>query len=446
MSDQHVGPIALPGVNFESWLLKFDKIGACISPRTRQALLQRLQAIGNRPVILFSHGWNNEFDDAAGRYASFMRQLGEHIKTHPLPGEPPLFVGVIWPSTWFSWDTGPAIAAGEADGPLQAAEQAARTEIADGLSDPASRERLYALLDSPALTEEEAEVLAKLVATSLAASVKWQSQEGTEAQAPDSDSVLAAFKTMQDRTTPTDGAVLEEGGTLDAPEPATLQSAGLLSALDPRPILRLASVYQMKDRAGTVGWNGIARLVEDILKNATGPLHVVGHSYGCKVVLSAITGAAMPRKVRSVLLLQPAISHLSFAATVPGREGSGGYSGVPAKVERTILTTYSGFDRPLHDVFHLALRRKGDLGELMIAGGPTSAGSPPSDYAALGGYGPRGAGEILREPLPDPGQDLLLPEVPAIIGLDGTQGRRIGSHGDVTTPSTAWLLHQQMAR
>ena len=51
MSDQHVGPIALPGVNFESWLLKFDKVGACISPRTRQALLQRLQAIGSE--ILF---------------------------------------------------------------------------------------------------------------------------------------------------------------------------------------------------------------------------------------------------------------------------------------------------------------------------------------------------------------------------------------------------------
>ena len=442
MSEQHVGPIDLPGVSFECWLLQFDKHGECTSPQTRQELLQRLPAIGNAPVILFSHGWNNEFVDAKNLYASFLKQLA----AHPLPGPPPLFVGVTWPSTWVSSDSDLVriAAENEADGPLVAAEQTAEREIADGLAEPADRERLHALLSSPTVTQQEAEALTKLVSASLATAVKGPVQEGTEAQAPDPESMLAALTAMQERPKSADQDDLGEGGTLDAPGSAGLQSAGLFSALDPRPILRLASVYQMKDRAGVVGWNGVARLVEDILAHAAGPLHVVGHSYGCKVVLSAITGATLPRKVRSVLLLQPAISYLSFADAVPGRDGKGGYSGVPGKVELAILTTYSRLDRPLHDAFHLALRRKGDLGELSIATVPTAAGSPPSSYAALGGYGPRGANEDLREPLPDSGKTFSVPHGPAIIGFDGTQGSRIKSHGDVATEYTGWLLHQQM--
>ena len=279
-------------------------------------------------------------------------------------------------------------------------------------------------------------------------------QEGAESVAPNSDAVLAGLKALQDPFPDrAEGDTLEEGSTLDGEgrtsdgsAPVEPQAAGILSFLDPRAAIRLASVYQMKDRAGTVGWNGVARLLEAILKRTNAPVHAVGHSYGGKVILSAIAAASLPRKVATVLLLQPAVSHLSFAKQVPGREGEGGYSGVPAKVSRPILTTYSSYDLPLHDVFHRALIRGIDLGDLRIAGGDTSAGAPPNAYAALGGYGPRDADERLFDYLPDPGQTLDVPDGPGIIGLDGTVQRRITGHGDVTTPATAWLLYLQLVR
>jgi pimeloyl-ACP methyl ester carboxylesterase len=77
-------------------------------------------------------------------------------------------------------------------------------------------------------------------------------------------------------------------------------------------VIRLASVYQMKDRAGRVGASGVRELLEDLLaKNETARLHLLGHSYGAKVLLSALaTATLMPgRKAHSMLLLQPAVSH-----------------------------------------------------------------------------------------------------------------------------------------
>jgi alpha-beta hydrolase superfamily lysophospholipase len=56
----------------------------------------------------------------------------------------------------------------------------------------------------------------------------------------------------------------------------------------------------------------VRELLEDLLaKNETARLHLLGHSYGAKVLLSALaTATLMPgRKAHSMLLLQPAVSH-----------------------------------------------------------------------------------------------------------------------------------------
>jgi hypothetical protein len=75
----------------------------------------------------------------------------------------------------------------------------------------------------------------------------------------------------------------------------------------------------------------------------------------------------------------------------PAKERPGGYRRALDRVFRPILCTFSQHDAPLHRFFHLILRRDKDLGEMKIA----AAGEPPSRFAALGGYGPRGSGERL---------------------------------------------------
>jgi hypothetical protein len=92
----------------------------------------------------------------------------------------------------------------------------------------------------------------------------------------------------------------------------------------------------------------------------------------------------------------------------------------------------------LHKTFHLAVRRKSDLGEIRIA---ASAGEPPSRFAALGGYGPRGAGEK-RITMPKPGEPFPAAKIP-LLGLDGSNGM-ITSHGDVANEHTARALCQQI--
>jgi hypothetical protein len=237
-----------------------------------------------------------------------------------------------------------------------------------------------------------------------------------------------------------------EGGRAGGP-----QSAGGVAGLDPRVAIRLFSVYQMKDRAGAVGYKGVSSLLRDVLTSAptAARVHAVGHSYGCKVMLSAVCEpSALPKPLHSLLLLQPAVSHLCFADVVPGRTGAGGYREAlqPARVRPPILTTYSRNDFPLHSTLHLALRRGADLGEVQIAATPsTSAGPPPNRFAALGGYGPRNAGEELVDPFPSAGESYPWLNDARIVGLDGSGGQ-IKGHGDVVNDATAWALYQLVFR
>lgn len=460
-----VGPYSMDGVTMPTWLIRFDKNGQCTSPETRAALLDRLGTAAYSDIVFFSHGWNNDFDDATRLYASFLHSWESLTAAHP-PTRPaqPLFVGVLWPSIWLSFDSGPAIAGGAGGTARPDAATDALIEAlaaAGATAEPLRRAR--ELLARPSLGQADAAELAALVAPAFGAA---HDDEGSGA---DRDTtardLLFMLASMQQAAAGAAAPVAVDdwgespeqvaaGNEPPAPGQA-IQSAGWLSALDPRQALRLFSVYRMKDRAGTVGTQGVAPLLRDVMHASAAqatPLHAVGHSYGCKVMLSAICAPPPPpRPVQSLLLLQPALSHLAFADEVPGTGRPGGYRLAldPARVRAPIYSTYSRKDMPLHTTFHLALRRESDLGEAQIAAGEepsTSAGRPPSRFAALGGYGPRRAGQRLVDPIPAAGA--AYPAAAAgtpILAFDGSQGL-ISSHGDVTSATSAWALHQLMFR
>ena len=161
-------------------------------------------------------------------------------------------------------------------------------------------------------------------------------------------------------------------------------------------------------------------------------------------MMSAACVAPLSRKLNAILLLQPAISYLSFADKIPGTQSPGGYRAALDRVEMPIFVTYSGNDFPLHTIYHLALMRQKDIGELRVAGG-TRAGEPPNIFAALGGYGPRGSGETLVDPIPNQGENFGYPTSARLVGLDGTLDNRIDSHGGVATPFSAWALRKLMS-
>lgn len=459
-------PHQLEGVAMPAWLLRFDAQGNCTSPVTRAALLRQMQDAPPTDVIVFCHGWNNDADDAIGMYAAFMRHF-ETLGTTGPPDRPfdPVFIGLLWPSIWWPDGPGPVMASGAMGSSAGGAAQmqgmlAALAARITATSGPGGLDRLFALLAAPAISDADAAELAVLIAPAFGvAADEGAAQAGRSTVAQDVLAMMQAMQTASPIGQPPPPDDLDDFSRPATPAgpgalPSGPRAAGRIEWLDPRQALRLFSLYQMKDRAGTVGYNGIAALLADLLTAPGVPsrtrIHGVGHSFGCKVLLSALCAQALPRPLASLLLLQPAVSHLCFADDVAETGRPGGYRAALSaeRVTPPIVSTYTRQDTPLHRAFHLAVRRAGDLGEAQIAsdGASTTAGPPPSRYAALGGYGPRQAGQQLVDPLPPAGTAITWPPggVP-IVGLDGSQGVITG-HGDITSPALAWVLRQLVFR
>ena len=107
--------------------------------------------------------------------------------------------------------------------------------------------------------------------------------------------------------------------------------AGLWSGA--REVLRTLSYYEMKNRAGVVGQNGLGPLLAGLTGPSGAPrIHLMGHSFGARLVSYALaglpadqTGAASP--VKSLTLIQGAFSHFTFAAVAAVRPVPSGRAG-----------------------------------------------------------------------------------------------------------------------
>lgn len=422
------------GEPFPYYIVPFDEEGRCEGPLTQQHLLDHLA--GYTDVFVFSHGWNNDWSAATQRYESFIAGFQAQRRDLGLPmpaGYKPLLVGIFWPSQaleWFDSETGPGFAAAAAGAQDAAVERDRKllADIARALK-PQQRERFFELSQAPSLGEAEATELASMLASTVR-----PDDEGVATQAPGARDLLAAAASLAAPEPDYDAVGTVAGGGAPGQGPQAAGLGDLLKALDPRNILKPFTVWQMKDRAGKVGAHGVAALLAGILqRSGTARVHLLGHSFGCKVVMSAL--CSLPpgtRAVRSALLLQPAISQYAFADTVPGRPGPGGFRPALLRVQGPVIATFSANDTALTRMFHLALRRESDLGEPLIAG------ESPSKYAALGGFGPRNSGETVVD-IRDPGQPYALGGGSRLVAVHGT--RTIGSHGDISNPSTWWLAY-----
>jgi hypothetical protein len=439
--------VALPdGSQVPFYIIPFDKEGRCEGPETRRHLLKEAENGGYTHLFLFSHGWNNDWTVATRRYEDFLAGFMKMRREHQLPapaGYKPLLVGVFWPSTALVFgesEKGPAIAAAPDPKAMDARIAEERAQVRElALNVPGEHvARFYELAQKSELDKAEALELARLL---LGNAQSGNDEVGVSAPPSAEEVVKVAQAAAPKPKAAAGGRFGTATGTAGGP-----QAAGFLDKLDPRNILRAFTVWQMKDRAGTVGAHGVGPLLRDLLgatkasaQRATeASVHLVGHSYGAKIVLSALChGAAPERKVESTLLLQPAVSHLCFAANVPGVNRPGGYRAALDRVAKPIFATFSKHDTALHDSFHLALRRGEDLGEARIA---ADGDEPPSKYAALGGYGPRGADERIV-PVQDVGQRYDMNAGARIYGIKAD--RTISGHGDISNDSTYWALYCQ---
>jgi hypothetical protein len=455
MGELPAGPyrmLPLPGGGSAPWYIApFDRHGTSTGPKTRDTLIEHAANGGFTDIFVFSHGWNNTWEQASRRYEQFIAGYGKLREDLSLPVKTPyepLLVGIFWPSIdlVLPWERGPRFAAqpdvGTQDARVEL-EQCSTREIAEELA-PASRERFYTLAQQDSVDADEARELAQLLVPQL---------EGPEDELADPADVLdptklvSAWAALPTATTD-EGAdgVGDDWGTVGGSS-AGSPGAAFSLRLDPRDIVRAATVWKMKDRSGVVGSKGVAPLLRDLHTAAPrARMHLIGHSYGCRLLLAAVSdddvvATAESPAVDSMLLLQPAVNFYCFADQVPRSGKPGGYRNVLSKVRQPVLTTFSSSDSALHDQFHWAVRRKADVGEQPQA---AALGEAPSIYCALGGYGPAGMGALADEiRIKKPQDHYSMSQADArVIALRADD--EITGHGDITNEYTYWALYNQV--
>lgn len=201
-----------------------------------------------------------------------------------------------------------------------------------------------------------------------------------------------------------------------------------------KELLRQTTYYALKRRAGTVGELGLGPLLGRLARTAPDVrVHLVGHGHGARLVAFALRGLPHgAHNVKSLTLLQGALSHYSFACGLPhAPRGGGALAALQDRVDGPVVASYSRHDSALGVFYPLAFG---------LAGEPAAAGDDPR-WRAMGAEGIRAVpgavrmslGEALRDGLPGSG----------CVSVDAAQvvrrgGPPAGAHSDI--------CHEELAR
>lgn len=397
----------LNGISIDSWFIHLNEKGDFINGKGFDELVRDVNNNKVTDIILFSHGWNNDLETARDLYTNFMTEW-QRGRGYLQNDRVFLFIGFIWPSVWFKDFKFTNVHS--FDDSILSEEDMFDfiSELKSNLIDSSKIEDVKRLLYQGSLSEDEA---LSLFDISLKVFHDTNSSDfSCEEPLVTAQELLYILKEVYDQ----------------------VYNEKLAMKYSPIDILRIFSVWKMKDRSGIVGSNGVSIVLNELLKiNKELKIHLVGHSFGCKVMLSAILVNDKPlRPVTSLLLLQPAVSYLCFSKEDIVKGVKGSYRNTSANVESPIFTTFSKLDKPLHLFYHIALIRNKDIGNLY---------GLPNIYSAMGGYGPSKASEKLVEKLPEFGSDYILTDGVKVYGFDGSN-KQIEDHGDVTKKEAAWLL------
>ncbi|WP_328337584.1 serine-threonine protein kinase [Streptomyces violaceus] len=340
------------------WELTFDADGDPAG-RQRDRLLAGVSERKVRDLIVFAHGWNNDRSGATRLYDRFFA---------PVPRLAPAarvgYVGVLWPAMRFSDEPIP-------DLPRAVAADVSRRPVLDKDTRHALLEtfpgrailvdQIARLLEQQPPEEAELEEFGRLVRLLV------------EVVAPGPQALFAADTVAEG--VPQSEPEMFAGASAAACEEfaralAELEASGTRRDFRlPNPwdgaheLLRQATYYAMKRRAGTVGERGLGRVVGQLAAAAPGVrVHLVGHSFGARLVSFALRGLPEGvRTVKSVTLLQGAFSHYAFATRLPHDARAGGVlQGQQNRIDGPLVCCHSRHDTALGTIYPLASRMAGD--------------------------------------------------------------------------------------
>ncbi|MFH8341393.1 serine-threonine protein kinase [Streptomyces sp. AM6-12] len=414
------------------WELTFDTSGD-VDPPERDRLLAQVTEHDVRDLVVFAHGWNDDRSAATRLYRRFFA---------PFPSLAPKarlgYAGVIWPSMRFSDEPIPdfpkSVVATEAEAaPGPALDKDTRRALLGVFPDRASTvDQLARLLDQHPEGQAGLTEFGRLVRLLLDGA-------GPAAADTDEDGEPTVF-TEEPATACAEfadalAAVGAPGGSEGFSLPNPWEGA--------KELLRQAAYYQMKGRAGTVGEHGLGPLLGQLAARAPGVrVHLVGHSFGARLVSFALRGLpGEARPVKSVTLLEGAFSHHAFAERLPDDpHKSGALKDQQRRIDGPLVCCYSHFDAALGTFYPLASRLSGDdrscLGtEIAAVLGPRWGALGHDGVQAVPGTVQLDLAGALAGRLPASGCANV--DAAAVVRRGGPPA---GAHGDILHPELARVV------
>ncbi|HEV7715651.1 MAG TPA: hypothetical protein VGO53_08645 [Steroidobacteraceae bacterium] len=437
--------------------VEFDKNAKLFSAQQVTDLQEHIKSQGTTDLIVFAHGWNNDMADARDLYTRLFTEVGGALTTGGLAAlAGRKFAGAVslWPSKKFTdKDLIPGGGAASLDKDELKAVKArlkdfAKETVRLGKSTPASAatrkkvDRATALLPKLETDVKAQEQFVKII-KSLLSDKASDADDGTKNffKAKDSQ-VLEGLRKEAVVVAPAGGGGAADLGGLDSAGAGG--AAGFFSDVGDsitaaaRRLLNFGTYYQMKERAGTVGAKGLAPLLAQLRKAAPKlKIHLVGHSFGGRLVTAAALSTTAASRPSSLTLLQAAYSHNGLGSKFDGKnDGFFRKVIVDGKVGGPIVITHTKNDKAVGVAYPLASRINGV--------NAAALGDENDPYGGLGRNGAlvkftpeASAGELLAvgQPYAFSASKVFNLKADAIIG----------DHSDICKPQVAWAFLSSVA-
>ncbi|WP_406004723.1 hypothetical protein OG440_37890 [Streptomyces sp. NBC_00637] len=355
--------MAQPTTAAPVWNLAFDEKGRLTAP-AEDDFLDQVIAQGVDDLFCFSHGWSTS-QEAAGELYDAMFPMIQHAATGAANLGKAGFAGLLWPSLWFppTPATPPATAGAAQAGNGATVDLDAGTAALTGTQIATSLQQGFT---DPA-QQQTVQKIGELIDQAAAAAIDSDESDAQKEQRlrqihqhltslvppppPDDEFEDSGETALLLTDDPTSGylAAAEAFGT--APPGSATQGIGDWfghAVNGAKDALRVLSYTIMKARAGDIGRAGLGPLLQTLhTRSPSLRVHLIGHSFGARLVSFALSGISTPQNspVASLLLLQGAFSHWSFAHEQDNPFGSPGALHTFAdRVHGPLVATFSTFD------------------------------------------------------------------------------------------------------
>ncbi|HEV8581639.1 MAG TPA: hypothetical protein VGX68_21435 [Thermoanaerobaculia bacterium] len=384
--------------------VEFDKNGNVVDPQQVTKALDGIAAAQAGDLLVLSHGWNNDMADARQLYAAILARIEAQL---PAAGQGRTFAAleIFWPSKKFT-DTEliPGGAAALGDGDLDPAVLISRLEA---LKSEPQRLGVEEVVPERAAALTQAQALVPNLDNDLDA--QRQFVEILRAQLPKDDAdpddgsdgffekdPVELLQSLSEPVPPPPlpagggGAAMLEGGGEGGLEGGAAGLGDFFSGAKAGAgrLLNFFTYYQMKKRAGLVGRTGAASVLRQIHGRLPQlKLHLIGHSFGGRLVTAAADALGPAVPVTTLTLLQAAYSHNGLGQKYDGtHDGFFRQIVTQKKIAGPLLITHTKNDKAVGIAYPLASRLSGDVASAL--------GDANDPYGGMGRNGAQKTPEV----------------------------------------------------